>query len=459
METLGSGSVSTKQQRISQLAKRLSGVALTSLNHCIDMDWMYEAHRRIRKNAAVGVDGETAAEFSKNLKENLAELLSGCKSGIYRAPPVKRVHLPKGKNETRPIGMPTFADKVLQRAIAMVLEPIYEEEFLPFSFGFRPKCNPHQALAVLRANIMSMGGCWMIDADISKFFDTVDRSQMQQILRKRVQDGVITRMVGKWLHAGVMEDGMLYHEEAGTPQGGVISPLLSNIYLHEVLDTWFVQEVQPRLQGKSFAVRYADDFVMGFECRRDAERVMAVLPKRFARFGLAIHPQKTRLVDFRRPAPAQHGETFDFLGFTHYWGKARSNRRVMKSKTAKGKLSAALRKINLWCSKHRHLPLAEQQEVLMIKLRGHFQFYGITGNFRCLSRFVRWVERVWFKWLQRRSRKRDLTWEAFRRILRRFPLPKPRIMHSVYKDVQVKLPFEEPYAGNPLVRVCGGPGG
>jgi group II intron reverse transcriptase/maturase len=438
--------------------EQLSGKALTTLNHHIDLIWMQEAYRRVRKNAAAGVDGQTAEEFSADLERNLTDLLDRCKTGLYRAPPVKRGHIPKGKNDTRLIGMPTFADKVLQRAIAMVLEPIYEREFHSFSYGFRPGRNPHQALETLRSEVIPMGGCWIIDADISKFFDTVDRSQMQQFLQKRVRDGVVKRMIGKWLHAGVMEDGKLWYETDGTPQGGVISPLLSNLYLHEVLDTWFVNEVQPRLTGRSFMIRYADDFVMGFQTRNDAERVMAVLPKRFGRFGLTIHPQKTRLVDFRRPSSSGKAETFDFLGFTHYWGKSRKNRRVMKCKTAKHKLSSAITRVTQWCRKHRHLPLAAQRAALTAKLRGHFQFYGVTGNYRSLAMFTRQTERSWFKWLQRRSRKRDLTWSAFSQILRRFPLPRPRIVHSVYKDVQTKLPFEEPYAGNPLVRVCGVPG-
>jgi hypothetical protein len=255
-----------------------------------------------------------------------------------------------------------------------------------------------------------------------------------------------------------MEDGEVSYSSHGTAQGGVVSPLLSNIYLHEVLDRWFVEVVEPRLSGRAFLIRFADDFVMGFEWEEDARRVMEVLSKRFSRFGLTIHPTKTRLVDFGCPSRDGKGESFDFLGFTHYWGRSRNDRRVVKRKTAAGKMTAALQGIRDFCRRHRHLPLAVQATTLASKLTGHYQYYGITGNGPSLSRFKYWVERAWFKWLSRRSRKRDLTWARFRRILKRFPLPRPRVVHSIYRERQAKLPFEEPCAGNLLARVCGVPG-
>lgn len=450
--------VSTRQQRIAALANRLPGKTLTSLNHHIDMDWLREAFRRTRKDGAVGIDGQTAEAYAEDLEANLADLLERCKSGRYVAPPVKRVHIPKGKGATRPIGMTSFEDKVLQRAIVMVLEPIYEREFLPFSYGYRPGRSAHDALEDLWQQISSMGGCWLIDADISKFFDSVGRSQTQTFLQQRVTDGVVGRLVGKWLRAGVMEDGEVSYSSHGTAQGGVVSPLLSNIYLHEVLDRWFVEDVEPRLSGRAFLIRFADDFVMGFEREEDARRVMEVLRKRFTRFGLTIHPTKTRLIDFRCPPREGKGESFEFLGFTHYWGRSRNGRRVVKRKTAAGKMTAALQGIRDFCRRHRHLPLAVQSAMLASKLTGHYQYYGITGNGPSLSRFQYWVERAWFKWLSRRSRKRDLTWARFRHILKRFPLPRPRVVHSIYRQRQAKLPFEEPCAGNLLARVCGVPG-
>jgi group II intron reverse transcriptase/maturase len=425
----------------------------------MDLEWLQEAFRRTRKDGAPGVDGETGREYEANLNERLKDLLERAKSGRYQAPPVRRGQIPKENGEVRLIGIPTFEDKVLQRAVVMILEPIYEHDFMPFSYGFRPKSGAHKALEPLRENIQAMGGCWIIDADISKFFDTVDRSLLQQILRKRMSDGVLGRLIGKWLQAGVMNEGELSYDEVGTPQGGVISPLLSNIYLHEVLDAWFVNDVLPRLQGKAFIIRYADDFVMGFQSKVDADKVMGILPKRFARFGLKIHPEKTRLIDFRRPGPeATRKQTFDFLGFTHYWGQSRKGFRVVKRKTASKRLTRALKAIQEYCKENRHLPVLNQWQDLNEKLRGHYGYYWIRCNYPSLAQFLRETERRWFKWLGRRSRQRDFTWKKFKsRVLRHYPLAKPKAPRRA-RDTQAKLPFEEPYAGNPLVRVCGGPG-
>lgn len=294
--------VLTKQHRIAETAKRWPNEPLTSLNHYLDMDWLREACRRVRKDSAPGHDGQTVEEYGERLDENLADLLERAKSGRYVAPPVRRVHIPKGTGkETRPIGIPTTEDKVLQRAVTMLIEPIYEAEFHDFSFGFRPGRSAHQALDYLWHQTMSQGTKWIIDLDIRKCFDTLSHGVLRQLLQQRVRDGVINRLVGKWLKAGVLEAGRLQYPEHGTPQGGVISPLLSNIYLHEVLDKWFVGDVLPRLDGRAFMVRYADDAVLGFESKADAERVLRVLPKRFEKYGLQLHPEKTRLLPFGRP--------------------------------------------------------------------------------------------------------------------------------------------------------------
>ena len=275
---------------------------LTTLDHHMDLNWMGEAYRRVRKDAAPGIDGQTVAGYGENLTENLRDLTARAKSGRYQAPPVKRAYVPKNEKEDRPIGLPTVEDKILQRAVAMILEPIYEQEFLPFSFGFRPGRSPHQALDYLREQCFEQKVQWILEVDLRKFYDTIDHRQMRELLGRRVQDGVIARLVAKWLKAGVWEKGQVSYPEEGTPQGGVISPLLSNIYLHEVLDKWFVESVQPRCGGRSFMVRFADDFVMGFERLEDAQKVQRVLAKRFARFGLKINEEKTRLVRFGRPS-------------------------------------------------------------------------------------------------------------------------------------------------------------
>lgn len=408
---------------------------LTALNHHMDLNWMAEAYRGVRKNAATGIDGQTVAEYGENLVENLRDLQKRAKSGSYRAPAVKRVYVPKNEKEDRPIGIPTTEDKILQRSVAMILEPIYEQEFLPFSFGFRRGRSQHDALEYLRQQCFDQKVKWILEVDLAKFFDTVGHRQMREILSRRVRDGVIERLIAKWLKAGVMEDGNVSYPKEGTPQGGVISPLLSNIYLHEVLDKWFVESVQPACGGRTFMVRFADDFIMGFECLEDVQKVQKVIAKRFARFGLKINAEKTRLVRFGRPPLGGGGTgdkpgTFDFLGFTHYWGKSRKGHNVVKTKTAAGRLRRALGKIREWGWEHRHLPLKEQQRQINEKLRGHDAYYGVTGNDRMLSR-LRWeVAKLWRKWLVRRNRGNSPNWEKFNAMLRTFPLLPPRIVHS-----------------------------
>ena len=406
------------------------------LAHHIDEVWLREAYRRTRKDGAVGVDGVTAAQYEADLEANLASLLERFKSGRYRAPAVRRVPIPKpGKaKKTRPIGIPTLEDKVLQRAVLMVLEPVVEQDFLDCSYGFRPGRSAHQALEALWRGLMTMGGGWIIDLDIQGFFDDVDWGQLRRFLDRRVRDGVIRRAIVKWLNAGVMESGEVSHPDRGTPQGGVISPVLSNLYLHEVLDVWFEHEVKPRL--RAFEIRFADDAALVFEREEDARRVLAVLSKRFAKYGLRLHPEKTCLVDFRSPPRAgwsgsQRERSFGLLGFTHYWGRSRKGRWVVQRKTAQDRFTRALREIGCWCQAHRHWPVAAQQAALHRKLKGHYAYYGITGNGRALACFLYEVRRLWRKWLHRRSWRGRMTWEKFGRLVARYPLPQPRVVHSL----------------------------
>jgi group II intron reverse transcriptase/maturase len=432
--------VSTKQQRIAELAQQAPQMGFTSLNHHLDLLWLAEAFNRTRKRAAPGVDGQTADDYGLHLLDNLASLRDRAKSGTYRAPPVRRVRIPKGTgNETRPLGIPTLEDKVLQRAVVMALEPIYEQDFLDCSYGFRPGRSAHQALAALWQQAMDLGGCWLVEVDIRKFFDTLDHAQLRSLLRQRVRDGVLLRLIDKWLKAGVLEDGELTYPEAGTPQGGVVSPLLANVYLHYVLDEWFVQVVKPCLKGRAFLVRYADDFVMGFACEEDARRVLDVLPKRFGKYGLTIHPDKTRLVPFRRPdrtppaAGGQRGsqaESFDFLGFTHYWSRSKKGNWVVKRKTAGSRFHRAVKKIGEWCRLNRHRPIGEQHQSLWQKLRGHFAYYGVIGNLVCLQRLRYEVVRLWRKWLSRRKRRGQFAWSRMNGLLKALPLPWPRAQAS-----------------------------
>jgi len=435
--------VSTKQQRVAELAKQSPLMGFTSLAYLMDIDWLREAYGRTRTDAAAGVDDVTAADYEVNLTDNLQGLLDRAKAGTYQAPPVKRAYIPKGDGtkETRPIGIPTFEDKILQRAVVMLLEPIYEQDFYDCSYGYRTGRSAHQALEALRNETMDSHGGWLLEVDIRKFFDTLDHAHVRSFLRQRVRDGVLLRLIDKWLQAGVMENGAVTTPEAGSSQGGVISPLLANIYLHYVLDDWFVKEVKPRLRGQAHLIRYADDFVMGFTHEEDAKRVLEVLPKRLGKFGLAIHPEKTRLLPFQRPPKATGGGgsgsgtapgSFTFLGFTHYWGRSLRGNWVVMRKTAASRFSRALRSIAQWCRFHRHDPIAEQQQALSRKLRGHYAYYGITGNMRLLEWFRCAVVRRWQKWLNRRDCLRRLVWALFPRFLQRFPLPWPTIVHSVY---------------------------
>jgi RNA-directed DNA polymerase len=437
--------LSTKRQRIAELARTKRGVALSTLHHVIDLEWMQEAYRLTRKDGAPGFDGVTADDYATNLDANLLDLLDRIKSGRYRAPPVRRAYIPKTDGSWRPLGIPTFEDKVAQRAIVMVLETVYEQDFLPCSFGFRPGRSAHQALQYLRTGLMSQRLRWVIDIDIEKYFDSIPHSQLRDFLDQRVTDSVIRRMIDKWLKAGILEDGLLRHTTEGSPQGGVISPCLSNIFLHYVLDEWFEHDVRPRLKGRCTLVRFADDAVMAFEHVLDAQRVLGVLGKRLARYGLTLHPDKTRFVDFRNTEstgtthPEADGTTFTFLGFTHIWGKSRAGNNVVRQVTAKNRYARALAAVTAWCRINRHQSIPDQHAHLTAMMRGHYAYYGITGNSRRLSWYARQVARIWEKWLSRRDRGSRCYWRRFTALLKRCPLPAPRIVHR-YTTASEALP-------------------
>jgi RNA-directed DNA polymerase len=410
--------------------------AFASLNHVLDLEWMLEAYRITRKDGAAGIDGIGAADYAQALEANLLDLLDRIKSGRYEAPPVRRSYIPKADGSRRPLGIPTFEDKVAQRAIVMLLEAIYEQDFLCCSYGFRPGRSAHDAVHDLRAALMTQGMRWVLDIDIKRYFDTIPHDQLRSFLDRRVTDGVVRRMIDKWLKAGVLESGFLTYATEGTPQGGVISPLLANIYLHYVLDEWVATVVGERLKGRYVLARYADDFVMAFEDHLDAKRVFRVLGLRLARYGLTLHPDKSRFIDFRfrRPDgachPATSGTTFDFLGFTHVWGKSMKGKNVVRQVTAKGRFARALSAVTEWCQRNRHQSIRQQHAHLSAMLRGHYGYYGITGNGRRLRWYLHQVERTWKKWLSRRGRHGNFRWDRLRELLSRHPLPPARIVRQ-----------------------------
>lgn len=427
-----SQTVSTKLQKIAHQARQHPDRVFTTLAHLMDVDFLREAHRRISKKGAPGLDKITAEEYGEHLEENLADLHERLRSGCYKAPPVERVWIDKENGKKRPIGKPTFEDKIVQRAVEMLLSAIYEEIFYPFSHGFRKGHSQHQALHELRERCRKQNINWMLNADISGLFDHIDHHKLLEFMRRRVNDGAILRLIGKWLNAGVMEEDRLEYPDKGTPQGGVISPLLSNIFLHYVLDDWFAREVKPRMKGQCFTIRWADDFIIGFQRELDVKRVMAVIPKRFRRYALELHPEKTALIPFGKatlkPDTCAENGTFDFLGFTFYWGKSRQGYPVIKKKTARKRLNRFLKMTWKWCKEHRHDPIRDQHEMLCAKLRGFYQYFGVRSNYKALEVAYEYTEKAWRYWLSRRSHKGKVLFEDLQQA---FSLPSPSIVHCI----------------------------
>ena len=420
-DTLRSLTVTPKLQRMAAQAARDPERVFTTLAHLIDEDFLREAYRHPSTSSAPGIDGVTAQTYAEHLDENLRDLHERLRSGRSQAVPVERVWIEKDEGGQRPIGQPAFEDKIVQRAVAMRLEAIYEQDFDDGSYGFRQGRSPHEALHELRQRCMPEGRGWSVDADVSGYFDSIDRTRLREVLRQRVNDGRILRRIGKWLRAGVVEQGALTHPETGVVQGGVSSPVLANGFLHHVLDAWCEREVRPRMQGRCFLIRCADDFVIGCDQEGDARKIMAVLPKRLARFGLTMHPTKTALIAFRKPEAHQGADrgngTCDFLGLTHYWTQSRQGFWVIKRRTASKRLRRTKKSLWRWCRSKRHAPLQYQYQMLGSKLRGHFQYYGIRGNFRLLEEVRRCAEKAWRYWLSRRRSKKAIGWEKFGKLM------------------------------------------
>lgn len=433
--TQGRSDATTYLQRIGERAKRNRKGQFTNLLSHIKLPLLKKAYESLAKNAAAGVDRMTWAEYGENLEARLLDLQDRVHRGSYHPQPVRRVHIPKTDGKTRPLGIPALEDKIVQQAARMVLEPIYEAVFLGFSYGFRPGRSQHDALDALAEAIWRKVN-WVLDADIRAFFDTIDHGWMRMFLEHRIGDKRMVRLLMKMLHAGVMEDGQLREVTEGTPQGGVISPLLANIYLHYALDLWVQQWRKRHARGEVYVVRYADDFVMGFQYEEDARAMRKALAERLATFGLELHPEKTRVLRFGRFAQRDSKrdgrtkpETFDFLGFTHICSVSRQDRFQLKRRTSRKKRRAKLRSLAEDIGRRRHEPVRAQHQWLSQVLRGHYQYYGVPTNYCAMAGFRTAAEWHWHRALQRRSQRAAWTEDQREQFRRRFPLPAPRITH------------------------------
>jgi RNA-directed DNA polymerase len=446
--TQGRARVKQALERIRQAAEREKGGKLTSLMHHIySVDTLREAYYRLEREAAPGVDGITWRQYGEDLETNLQDLSGRLARGAYRASPVQRVYVPKPDGRQRPIGVPVLEDKIVQRATVAVLNQIYEVDFLDFSYGSRPGRSPHDALEALDKAIWNQKVNWVLDADVRGFFDAMGHDWAVTFVEHRIGDKRVVRLIRKWLKAGVLEDGTWTQVEQGSPQGASLSPLLANLYLHYVFDLWIQHWRKKRAQGDVVVVRFVDDFIVGFQHRWDAERCLAELKERFQKFGLELHPEKTRLLEFGRFAVERRQrrkegkpETFDFLGLTHICGKDRKGRFVAKRLTMRKRLRAKLKEVNTELRRRLNVPVRKVGEWLSSVLRGHYRYYGVVGNFEALSRFRYEVGQLWHRALQRRSQKARVKWERMARLIKRW-LPPARIYHPARPMKQLHLAF------------------
>jgi RNA-directed DNA polymerase len=408
-----------------------------SLAHLIDEAALARAFHRIRKDAAVGVDGITKEQYGQELESHVHDLYQRLRTMRWRHQPIRRVHIPKEKGKSRPIGISSVEDKIVQDALREILDTLYEPLFRDFSYGFRKGRGAHDALRALNQVLCRGKGMWILELDVQSYFDSIDRTMLFEMLRERVVDGSLLRLIGKCLHVGVLDGEEYFEPGGGTAQGSVLSPVLGNIYLHHVLDVWFERDVVPRLRGKAHLIRYADDGVIAFECEDDARRVMGVIAKRFERYGLKLHPEKTRVVRFERPrrddSAGKGPGTFDFLGFTFYWRRSRGGSWVPRLKTRKARCRRFIMAVAEWCRRHRHDDVKEQHAALKRRIAGHFNYFGVNGNLPALRHVATACRVVWHKWLNRRSQRSRLNWTRFGDLLRSFPLPRAQIRVQLWQ--------------------------
>jgi len=420
----------TKLSHLSVIAKEQPKFTFKTLGHLINEEMLTRSFNALKKSAASGVDEVTAKDYKGNLHENIRDLHTRLLSNRYRAQPLKRVYIAKEDGQRRPLSIPALEDKIVQRAVAEILSRIYEMDFHDCSYGYRPNRSAHDAVNFIQEKSVFGKVNFIYEADIREYFGSIVRKELITILQKRVSDKVILRLIGKWLRAGIIDEGKLLTNDRGTYQGSIISPILANIYLNEVLDEWVANVVKPRLNGETHLCRFADDFVIGFQYWKDAKRFEAVLGKRFGKYGLTLHPDKTKLIEFGRYAKERRNgrkpETFQFLGFTFHCSQTRNQKFTVKLKTASKRLRRSLKRIGEWCKANRHLSIGWQQKKLAQIMRGHYQYYGRRSNTQSLRKFYRAVLRIWHKWLGRRGSGK-MTWRKFLQIQSKFPLPRPRI--------------------------------
>lgn len=427
--------VRTKLERIALRAKKDKNAKFCSLFHLMNKATLREAFRRTKAEAASGIDNETKSMYENDLENNLARLTEKLRNSSYRPQPVKRVYIPKaGSREKRPIGIPVLEDKIVQTAMVIILESIYEQDFLEMSYGFRPNKSCHKAIKDLNEKIWTKNINYIVDADIRKFFDTVDHEKLMIFLKHRILDTKILRLIQRFLKAGIVEGGKFTETTEGMPQGGTLSPLLANIYLHYALDLWFEKIVKKCSNGEAHIVRYADDSVAGFQYRKEAEKYYEALEERMKNFSLELSKEKSRILEFGKRArenairEGKKPETFDFLGFTHYWGKSRNNRTKLKRKTASKKFRSKVNDFGKWMRENYHRPLKEIWEKVNQKLQGHYQYYGVTDNYRSLRTYRKEVLKILYKWLNRRSQRKSYTHKEFEKLIKYYPLKEPKIV-------------------------------
>ena len=429
----------TKLALISERARKEPKLQFTSLAHLLNERFLKECYYSLGRDRASGIDGVSWKEYGRQLDENLNNLVARMKAKRYKPQPVRRVYIPKNEHEKRPLGLPALEDKIVQKGIAHILEAIYEADFLDCSYGFRPERNCHQAINAVDKMIMTKPVSYVIEADIKGYFDNVSHKWMMEFLQVRIKDPSFLLLIRRFLKAGYFEAGQIVATEQGVPQGGNFSPMLSNIFLHYVLDLWFEKKVKPQTRGACHLVRYADDFICMVQYANDAKHIEQALRERFAKFDLELHPEKTRVISFgryeRENAKRQNRRTntFDFLGFTHYCDTSRKGKFIVGRKTSRKKFRMKCKDMNDWLRKIRNYKKAKEWwPVLQAKLRGHYQYYGVSGNMRSLKRFYSLTLRMTLKWLNRRSQRKSYSWRDFHKYLEHYPLPEPRIVHNLY---------------------------